>query len=587
MQGSDHLITVAMIFAMACVFAVALTSEGAFEDTTYTIAYVLNGGVNDPDNPAECTKENQPEILPATREGMVFYGWFTDSSFSKAFTGVIHEDTTLYALWQQDLTGKVVSLSVSGYSESGTVTTRYSGTVDVTYLAYDPYDLQYITSQKYSYTNTEYEFNHVKNTWTSEGTVSDISEVGNYRFIRTETISTALGEKLCNVASYDEDGATVICWEGADDAVLYKQTYEASYGYCEHTIKAIGEAEVPSSVNVELIGGYGMKVSYEGDPIPGHRIKVIADPSAGFSKWCDADLNVVSDKATFYYVVGVEDIVLEASNGDDWNLEVQAGQTCDVSVGVPITQASMTIEYVSGAEDYSVTGAEFTFDRAGEYSIRVIGIDDDGNSGKWSISVKATGTIYKTHTWTYDETSYTVDYEINYQSYLDAAASKTYDGRKHTTSEKDAEFVVVGSTVRNLSAKLSRLSSDLNVEVQGVDLSEISLALSFVQSIGSTGGGLWSLPIETLYHGFGDTADKAILFSALMSASGYRTVLLIYSDHMAVGVAADASGSYYSYNGTKYYYCEVSSTGYAIGEKPDDVGNVVAAYVEIAPVLRY
>ena len=71
-------------------------------------------------------------------------------------------------------------------------------------------------------------------------------------------------------------------------------------------------------------------------------------------------------------------------------------------------------------------------------------------------------------------------------------------------------------------------------------------------------------PVETLVDGRGDCEDAAILMAGLLDALGYDTVLLEYSDHMALGIRMDAFNPYYAkylpryftHEGKRYYYVE-------------------------------
>lgn len=81
-------------------------------------------------------------------------------------------------------------------------------------------------------------------------------------------------------------------------------------------------------------------------------------------------------------------------------------------------------------------------------------------------------------------------------------------------------------------------------------------------------------PYETLYDRGGDCEDKAILMCSLLYNAGYDVCLIVFSDHVAVGVAMtnDIENGYYytGDNGTKYYYLETTSYGWEPGEMPDD-----------------
>jgi len=104
------------------------------------------------------------------------------------------------------------------------------------------------------------------------------------------------------------------------------------------------------------------------------------------------------------------------------------------------------------------------------------------------------------------------------------------------------------------------------------------MAVSFVQSIPyktdkeSTGmDEYYKYPIETLVEGCGDCEDSAILTATIVRDMGYGVVLLRFYDHMAVGVKGGENmhGTYWTYNGERYFYLETTNTGWEIGQIPD------------------
>ncbi len=74
-------------------------------DHTYTISYVLNGGINDSDNPNQYISELLPvKLNNPTKVGYQFMGWYDNDRFSGKAISEIVEGTegniTLYAKWQ-------------------------------------------------------------------------------------------------------------------------------------------------------------------------------------------------------------------------------------------------------------------------------------------------------------------------------------------------------------------------------------------------------------------------------------------------------------------------------------------------------
>ena len=68
----------------------------------YSIEYVLDGGVNNLQNPLAFTINDEMELQNASRAGYAFDGWYSDSSYQNKITtidGKLCKDMTLYAKW--------------------------------------------------------------------------------------------------------------------------------------------------------------------------------------------------------------------------------------------------------------------------------------------------------------------------------------------------------------------------------------------------------------------------------------------------------------------------------------------------------
>lgn len=104
----------------------------------------------------------------------------------------------------------------------------------------------------------------------------------------------------------------------------------------------------------------------------------------------------------------------------------------------------------------------------------------------------------------------------------------------------------------------------------------VNYVIAFVQSLpytsdsATTGSDEYPrYPIETLFDRGGDCEDTSILTVALLNELGYDVALLIYDDHVAVGVVIDTYGTFYKYDGKKYFYLETTGEGWKIGEIPE------------------
>lgn len=107
----------------------------------------------------------------------------------------------------------------------------------------------------------------------------------------------------------------------------------------------------------------------------------------------------------------------------------------------------------------------------------------------------------------------------------------------------------------------------------------VLLAICFVQSLKYTsdeinhGYDYPKYPLETLYDQGGDCEDTSILLASLVREMGYDCCLVLFDDHLGVGVLGsdDLLGYYYELNGKKYYYIETTSPGWEIGDLPDEL----------------
>ena len=73
-----------------------------WEANRYSIAYVLNGGVNAPGNPTSYTVEDELQLADPTRAGYTFVGWYSDRKLTKPVSDIgamKGSKITLYAKW--------------------------------------------------------------------------------------------------------------------------------------------------------------------------------------------------------------------------------------------------------------------------------------------------------------------------------------------------------------------------------------------------------------------------------------------------------------------------------------------------------
>ena len=124
------------------------------------------------------------------------------------------------------------------------------------------------------------------------------------------------------------------------------------------------------------------------------------------------------------------------------------------------------------------------------------------------------------------------------------------------------------------------------------DYQTVELAIAFVQNLPYTFDSVTSpydeyprYPIETLVDNGGDCEDTSILLASLLSSMGYGIVLIQLPDHCAVGLKGGENiyGTYWEYEGAKYYYLETTNTGWGIGELPEEYENTSAHIYPMVP----
>ncbi len=99
----------------------------------------------------------------------------------------------------------------------------------------------------------------------------------------------------------------------------------------------------------------------------------------------------------------------------------------------------------------------------------------------------------------------------------------------------------------------------------------------------------WRYPVETLVEKQGDCEDSTLLYVSLMKQLGFKTILLFYViddniGHLAGGIAFDETiqdGFFVTHRDVNYYYCESTSQGYIIGEKPTDIPDLPKLVIDV------
>lgn len=183
--------------------------------------------------------------------------------------------------------------------------------------------------------------------------------------------------------------------------------------------------------------------------------------------------------------------------------------------------------------------------------------------------------IEVSYTWNYGEGTWTYGLKIPTTAY---EYYKTVDRKKI----RNYSYYVTDPTDDEYLAGLAEKFKEAAEKEKYSDLDMVKNIIFFVQNLNyvydkvGTGYDEYpKFPLETLADEGGDCEDSAILLASLLRELGYGAVLIQFPEHMAVGVKGEESipGSYYEVDGARYYYVETTSTGWGIGDVPEQMKN--------------
>lgn len=517
-------------------------------------------------------------IRPASKEGMIFTGWYLDDDLRERFPGStvgMTGDLVLHAGWADDESGTGTSYSMKGYAEDGVRTWKFDGTVEVSRMYYSPIRLAYLMQIDGSADVTEYMFGSI----TDSGTVSDTTSswssalISSRTYTGSETISTVSGDRTCSVYSAASGDMSLRLWVCDDDSIVYRAT--ADSGTVHLTMEFADRHDVPvvEHVTVTIRGDSGIIAQGDGTDSPGLVLGLNASGD-GFSGWYDSDGHLISDSPSFGYEIGTQDVELFA-RGTSGPIETAVGTETVLSTGFGLSDAVWTISDGNGLVA-TLEGSEpvFLFSEPGTYTADVSGTID-GAGLLWRICIVCDGDVRKTYTWMYDDVSYGCSLTIGYSHYLGFRESpedrvSAGDGSVRFATPDDP-------AVSALAAELRSLAKDMG------PVETANLVLAFVQSMADDGSDRWKYPVEVLFESCGNDRSCSALYASLMTSLGFRSSILLFPGHTAAGAEVDgASGAFYSNGGIKYRYCECSpSADLEMGEKPEGVANRVSKVLEV------
>lgn len=136
---------------------------------------------------------------------------------------------------------------------------------------------------------------------------------------------------------------------------------------------------------------------------------------------------------------------------------------------------------------------------------------------------------------------------------------------------------------------INRVAWELKNDSEEGGYDTAQFVLSFVQNIpygtdiNTTGYTDYPrYPVETLVDDVGDCKDHSTLYASLLDAPAINDGVVLFElwpqqgsvGHMAVGLwGSGYTGTYVSYEGRDYYYCETTAPGWHIGDMPSDLTN--------------
>ena len=188
-------------------------------------------------------------------------------------------------------------------------------------------------------------------------------------------------------------------------------------------------------------------------------------------------------------------------------------------------------------------------------------------------------TLGRRYVWNFKGKSYTVLMTIDIERY------NSYGGKERYNIPRMVEEgrTTIGNLTREFQNVFKR-----HREWSKQD--RVDFVLSFVQSLPYTLDDVTTgydefrrYAIETLIEGGGDCEDTTILVAAILRGLGEKTALIVTPGHIALGVSGNFTGTSVTHDGTKYYYCETTGTGWTVGTLPPSSGTTVTDIVPLTP----
>lgn len=184
----------------------------------------------------------------------------------------------------------------------------------------------------------------------------------------------------------------------------------------------------------------------------------------------------------------------------------------------------------------------------------------------------------RSYKWSFKGYDYTWDLTISKDSY------NFYKSRPHNRQSNYAMYAMSDYDRTYLLSLIDKLK-EASARDGFSEYDSVKMVIAFVQSLPYTSDSVTTgydeyprYPIETLVDNGGDCEDASILTAALLNEMNYGVVLISPPGHMAVGIKGsdNIQGTYWTYEGSKYFYVETTGDGWDIGEIPPEYAHVSA-----------
>jgi predicted transglutaminase-like cysteine proteinase len=191
--------------------------------------------------------------------------------------------------------------------------------------------------------------------------------------------------------------------------------------------------------------------------------------------------------------------------------------------------------------------------------------------------------IDKTFQWRFMNELHEISFDMPFHKYEWAMQSTVNRTPQLFGTETMADFVTTDdSVIESIADSLEDLAQNQGfnkVETVNFVMSFVQQNIQYVEDNASKGyNEYWRYPVETLVDEIGDCEDTSVLFASIIENMDYDAVLLFYIvdediGHLATGVSGVdiQDGDSERYDDASYYYCETTSVGFRIGEKPKDI----------------